>query len=112
MREFSRAQPHVISPEELEADGGGALVLASAVPLHALVLVGPPVFKVNQPPVDLTGGDAAEGQPRGEFCAKVEAQEAVAGVFVVRHGCSGEEMLSAFVCFARSAEKGMCGFDA
>ena len=47
--------------------------------------------------MDLARGDATEGEPGGEFGAEVEAEHAVACVFVGGHVAAGDEMFDSFV---------------
>ena len=57
-----RTESHVISPKELKADSGGALIFAFAKALGAFTkLWVPSVLEVEEVEVDLASGDTAEG---------------------------------------------------
>jgi hypothetical protein len=56
---FSIAEVHIISPEQLEADCLGALVLTASIANSRFEFGVCAVFKANQCGVDLTGCDAA-----------------------------------------------------
>lgn len=103
--ELARGQPEVIPPEQFEADGGGAFVLAFAVAVHAFAELGFGVFEIDEVFVDLARGDATEGEPGGEFGAEVKAEHAVASVFVGRHVAAGDEVFYPFVAGGFTAMK-------
>lgn len=108
---LTRTQSHVIAPKELEADGCGATVFTFRVARDALPgIFVVAVFEGEKLGVDLAGGDAAEGEPSGEFCAKVEAKKAVAGVFVGGHGAGRDQVGDALVAVFGAAEVRVGGF--
>ena len=68
-----------------------------------------PVFEVKQILVDLPGRDAAEREPGGELGAEIGAEEAIACVFIGRHGGSSEKIGDASVPGSLATVKGMGG---
>ena len=108
--ELAGAQTHVVAPQQLEAHGGGAGVFALGVTLGVAAEGRGAVFEVQQVLVGLAGGDAAEGEPGGEFGAEVEAEETVAGVFVGGHAAGGDEVAEPVVAAGFAAVEGVRGF--
>lgn len=56
--------------------------------------------------MDLARSDAAEREISGELAAEVGSQQAVACVFVARHGAGGEEVREAVVRGGGAAGEG------
>ena len=61
--EFTRAQAHIVAPEELEADGGGAFVLTFSVAVDAFAEVGSTVFEGGEVLMGLACSNASESEP-------------------------------------------------
>ena len=69
--EFSSRESEVVTPEELEADGFRAFVFTLSIAVNAFAEGSGAVFEGEKVLMDLTGCDAAEGQPGRELSAEV-----------------------------------------
>jgi hypothetical protein len=97
--EFAGAEAHVISPEELEADGLRAFIQPLAVAFD----VGPiwigTVFETEEGIVNLARGDAALDEVGGKLGGEIKTEKSITGVFIGIGATTSNEVFYALQSF-------------
>jgi hypothetical protein len=97
-----------ISPEQLKADAVCSTVLALSIPMSILAEIRLRVFELHQSPMNLTSGNAPQGQPGRQFGAEIRPEEPVARLFIVRHSTDVDKIANAVKAGLRAALELVC----